>query len=62
MAVLVELFYDLTCQDLAPEFEDGHDTFFAADTGYFMQLMEWNPPELQTDVCILGASSCRVQN
>jgi exportin-2 (importin alpha re-exporter) len=62
MAVLVELFYDLTCQDLAPEFEDGHDTFFAADTGYFMQLMEWNPSELQTDVCILGASSCRDQN
>ena len=52
MAVLVELFYDLTCQDLAPEFEDSHDVFFAAETGYFMQLMEWNPPQLHTDVCL----------
>ena len=56
MAVLVELFYDLTCQDLAPEFEDSHEVFFAADTGYFMQLMEWNPPQLQTDVRILSVS------
>lgn len=62
MAVLVELFYDLTCQDLAPEFEDGHETFFAADTGYFIQLMEWDPPQLQTDVCTVGASSCRDQS
>ncbi|KAI0248954.1 importin alpha re-exporter [Lactifluus subvellereus] len=49
MAVLMELFYDLTCQDLAPEFEDGHEIFFAAETGYFMRLLEWNPSELQTD-------------
>jgi exportin-2 (importin alpha re-exporter) len=55
MAVLVELFYDLTCQDLAPEFEDSHERFFAAETGFFMQLMEWNPPQLQTDVRILSA-------
>lgn len=62
MAVLVELYYDLTCQDLAPEFEDGHEIFFAADTGYFMQLMEWNPAELQTDVCAIGAPSSKDQN
>ena len=59
MAVLVELFYDLTCQDLAPEFEDNHEIFFAAETGFFMQLMEWNPPQLQTDVRILSAPSHR---
>jgi exportin-2 (importin alpha re-exporter) len=59
MAVLVELFYDLTCQDLAPEFEDSHGIFFAAETGYFMQLMEWNPPNLQTDVRILSTPSRR---
>jgi exportin-2 (importin alpha re-exporter) len=59
MAVLVELFYDLTCQDLAPEFEDSNERFFAAETGYFMQLMEWNPPQLHTDVRILGAPSRR---
>ena len=59
MAVLVELFYDLTCQDLAPEFEDNHEIFFAAETGFFMQLMEWNPPQLQTDVRIFSAPSRR---
>ncbi len=62
MAVLVELYYDLTCQDLAPEFEDSHEIFFAAETGYFMQLMEWNPPQLGTDVRILSAPSCRDKN
>jgi nuclear export receptor Cse1 protein len=62
MAVLVELFYDLTCQDLAPEFEDSHEIFFAADTGYFIQLMEWNPPQLETDVRILSAPSCCDEN
>lgn len=59
MTVLVELFYDLTCQDLAPEFEDNHEIFFAAETGYFMQLMEWNPPQLQTDVRIPSVPSHR---
>jgi exportin-2 (importin alpha re-exporter) len=49
MAVLIDLYYDLTCQDLAPEFEDRHETFFAEGTGYFMQLMAWDPPQLQTD-------------
>jgi exportin-2 (importin alpha re-exporter) len=62
MAVLVELFYDLTCQDLAPEFEDSHEVFFAAETGYFMQLMEWNPPQLDTDVRFLRAPLCCNRN
>jgi exportin-2 (importin alpha re-exporter) len=51
IAVLIDLFYDFTCQDLAPEFEDRHETFFAEGSGYFMQLMAWDPPQLQTDVC-----------
>jgi exportin-2 (importin alpha re-exporter) len=50
VAVLIDLYYDLTCQDLAPEFEDRHETFFAEGTGYFMQLLAWDPPQLQTDV------------
>ncbi len=50
MAVLIDLYYDLTCQDLAPEFEDRHEVFFAEGTGYFIQLMTWDPPQLQTDV------------
>ncbi|KAI0249697.1 hypothetical protein BJV78DRAFT_1078528, partial [Lactifluus subvellereus] len=38
--------------DLVPEFEDGHEIFFAAETGYFMWPVEWNPPELNSDRCI----------
>jgi hypothetical protein len=53
MAVLAELFYGLTCQDLAPEFEDSHGIFFAAEMRYFMQLMEWDPPQLQ--MCVSSA-------
>ena len=49
MAVLIDIYYDLTCQDLAPEFDDRHETFFAEGTGYFMQLMAWDSPQLQTD-------------
>ncbi|KAI0055486.1 Cse1-domain-containing protein [Artomyces pyxidatus] len=49
MAVLVEIFYDFTCQDLPPELEDSHDEFFNKDRGHFMRLMAWDPTELQTD-------------
>ncbi|THH15070.1 hypothetical protein EW146_g5342 [Bondarzewia mesenterica] len=48
--LLVEIFHDLTCQDLSPSFEDGHNEFFDRDTGYFMRLMAWDPQELRTDV------------
>ena len=27
-----------------------HQTFFAEETGYFMQLMAWGPSQLQMDV------------
>ena len=59
IAVLIYLYYDLTCQDLAPEFEDRHKTFFAEGSGYFMQLVAWDPAQLQMDVrrrCL--ASAC----
>ena len=57
MAVLIDIYYDLTYQDLAPEFEDRHEMCFAEETGYFMQLMAWDPPQLQTDVrrCLASA-------
>ncbi|GBE78774.1 Importin-alpha re-exporter [Sparassis crispa] len=47
--ILVDIFYDLTCQDLPPDIEDSHAQFFAPDTGLFLQLLAWNPPELQGD-------------
>ena len=62
MCRLIDLYYDLTCQDLAPEFEDCHETFFAGGSGYFMQLMAWVPPQLQTDVrCGCLAFSCALR-
>ncbi|KAN0129949.1 Cse1 domain containing protein [Lactarius tabidus] len=48
MAVLVDLYYDLTCQDLAPEFEDRHETFSEEGTGYFIQLMASLHPDEPT--------------
>ena len=43
MRGLMDLYYDLTCQDLGPEFEDRHETFFVWGSGRFMQLMAWGP-------------------
>ena len=36
---IINLYYDFTCQDVAPEFEDRHETLFAGGSGYFMQFM-----------------------
>ncbi|VDB88356.1 unnamed protein product [Peniophora sp. CBMAI 1063] len=47
--MLVELFYDLTCQDLPPSLEDGHEEFFGSPNGHFMRLMAWDPEALRTD-------------
>ncbi|EKM56806.1 uncharacterized protein PHACADRAFT_141741 [Phanerochaete carnosa HHB-10118-sp] len=49
MQLLVELFYDLTCQDLPPDLEDNHARFFAPQTGLFLRFMTWDPPELRGD-------------
>ena len=43
----------MTCQDVAPEFEDLHMQFFDQNEGYFMKLMGWDPKELQVDVSLL---------
>ncbi|KAI0933051.1 hypothetical protein AcW1_000014 [Taiwanofungus camphoratus] len=47
--ILVDIFYDLTCQDLPPDIEDAHARFFGPDDGLFLQLLTWDPPELQGD-------------
>ncbi|PAV17971.1 importin alpha re-exporter [Pyrrhoderma noxium] len=49
MVVLINLYYDLACQDLPPALEDNHAEFFARDNGLFVRFLAWNPPELQTD-------------
>ena len=50
MSLLVEIFFDLTCQDLPPLLEDGHMEFFNSQNGYFMRLMAWDPEQLRSDV------------
>ena len=58
IAVPIYLYDDLACQDLAPEFEDRHETF-GEGSGYFMQLLAWDTAQLQMDVrrrCL--ASAC----
>ncbi|KAH9931314.1 armadillo-type protein [Fomitopsis serialis] len=44
---LVDIFYDLTCQDLPPDFEDTHEKFFSSPDGLFLQLLLWDPPQLR---------------
>ena len=56
MALMVDIFYDLTCQDLPPDFEDSHATFFGPESGLFLQFLAWDPAELRGDVrtpCVL---------
>ena len=54
MVILVELFYDLTCQDLPPAMEDNHNQFFGPREGLFLKFMTWDPVELQGDVSRTG--------
>ncbi|KAI0636204.1 Cse1-domain-containing protein [Trametes polyzona] len=49
MVFLTDIFYDLTCQDLPPDIEDSHAQFFAPETGLFLKLLLWDPPQLQGD-------------
>ncbi|KIK60075.1 hypothetical protein GYMLUDRAFT_44063 [Collybiopsis luxurians FD-317 M1] len=49
MVLLVEVYYDFTCQDLPPAIEDSHLEFFGANGGYFPGLMRWDPVELRED-------------
>ena len=56
MVTLTEIYYDLTCQDLPPAFEDDHDKFLGGANGVFLSFMTWDPPELQGDVSICAYS------
>ncbi|KAF8511326.1 CAS/CSE protein [Gautieria morchelliformis] len=52
-AVLMSIFYDLTCQDLPPTLEDNHVEFFGSSDGtapgWFLRFLAWDPPALQGD-------------
>ncbi|KAJ7281661.1 CAS/CSE protein [Mycena rebaudengoi] len=49
MVLLMEIFYDFTCQDLPPAIEDAHGEFFTAPDGWFHKFLAWNPPGLSVD-------------
>ena len=54
MVFSVDIFYDLTCQDLPPDIEDAHAQFFCAESGLFLKLLMWDPAELRGDVSVLS--------
>jgi exportin-2 (importin alpha re-exporter) len=51
MVLLVDIFYDLTSQDLPPDIEDSHARFFG-ENGLFLRFLAWDPPTLRGDVRI----------
>jgi exportin-2 (importin alpha re-exporter) len=53
MKALVEIYYDLTCQDLPPDIEDSHLEFWGAENGILLKFLGWEPAELRGDVCLL---------
>ncbi|KAG8928760.1 importin-alpha export receptor [Tulasnella sp. 417] len=51
-ALLMQIYLDLTFQDIPPEFEDSIGHFFGAedgDEGYFIMFLRWDPPALRGD-------------
>ena len=50
MVLLLELYYDFTCQDLPPAIEDTQPEFFAPRNGWFHVFLAWDPEELRGDV------------
>lgn len=52
MTLLMEIFYDFTCQDLPPAIEDAHTEFFGPPEGYFHKFLAWNPAGLAVDVSL----------
>ncbi|CAG7854816.1 Importin alpha re-exporter AltName: Full=Chromosome segregation protein CSE1 [Serendipita indica DSM 11827] len=43
---MLQLYYDLTAQDLPPIFEDSLNEFFAPTTGWFPRYLQWESKEL----------------
>jgi exportin-2 (importin alpha re-exporter) len=43
---LLQLYYDLTAQDLPPIFEDSLSEFFAPTVGWFPKYLNWSSSEL----------------
>ena len=50
MVLLIDIFYDFTCQDLPPAIEDSYDEFFGSSPGWFQAFLNWDPDQLRGDV------------
>lgn len=50
MVLLLDIFYDFTCQDLPPAIEDSYDEFFGSSPGWFQAFLTWDPDQLRGDV------------
>ena len=54
LQLLIELLYDLNCQDLAPFFEDNSALFLGSEDGsqqgFLRRYLAWERPELKGDV------------
>ncbi|KAG6917213.1 hypothetical protein DXG01_003418 [Tephrocybe rancida] len=49
MVLLIDIFYDFTCQDLPPAIEDAHAEFFEPGAGWFHAFLSWDATELRGD-------------
>lgn len=43
MRLLVDIYFDLSCQDLPPAFEDTVQEFWGSPNGWFIRFLSWSP-------------------
>ncbi len=61
MVLLIDIFYDFTCQDLPPAIEDSYNEFFGSSPGWFQTFLNWDPEQLKGDVrCSVRRGSTRL--
>ena len=46
MVPLLDIYYDVTCQDLSPAVEDSHEEFFGPGTGWFLRRSDCGIPRI----------------
>jgi exportin-2 (importin alpha re-exporter) len=56
--LLLDIYYDFSCQDLPPDLEDSHEEFFAPVTGWFQRFLAWEPQRLPDDARFFPALEC----
>ena len=48
--LLLDIYFDFTCQDLPPDIEDSHNEFFEPSNGWFQRLLACDPEGSYSDV------------